>query len=209
MPRSCLTRIHAYRPRPPHALPISENLRSGTVAGCAQRDHTRAGRGTPIYAGPVLLARRMRYVALRSFRALPPGVRRMLVRAGTTSYTIGCLAVVMRGRDVLLLEQPHHVGLSLPGGLLGRDETPSQCLRREVREELGVDIRCNVQPDAVVVDGQARRVDLVFLVRDEGQPFASVSAEVQEVHWLPASSVVPGSPTADALRSVLGVDERP
>jgi 8-oxo-dGTP diphosphatase len=165
--------------------------------------------GPPIYAGQVPLARRIRYLALRSFRALPPGVRRMLVRAGTTSYTVGCLAVVVRGRDVLLLEQPHHVGLSLPGGLLGRDETPSQCLRREVREELGVDLRCNVEPDAVVVDGQARRVDLVFLVRDEGLPFASASAEVQKVHWLPPSSAVPGSATADALRSVLGVDERP
>ena len=164
--------------------------------------------GPPIYAGQVPLARRIRYLALRSFRALPPGVRRMLVRSGTTSYTVGCLAVVVRGRNVLLLEQPHHVGLSLPGGLLGRDETPSECLRREVREELGVDLRCNVEPDAVVVDGQARRVDLVFLVRDEGLPFASASAEVQKVHWLPPSSAVPGSAAANALRSALGVDGR-
>ena len=163
----------------------------------------------PLYAGHVPLARRMRYLALRSFRTLPPWVRRKLVRAGTTSYTVGCLAVVVRGRDVLLLEQPHHVGLSLPGGLLGRDETPSQCLRREIREELGVDLRCNVEPDAVVVDGKARRVDLVFLVRDEELPFTSASAEVQEVHWLPPSAAAPGSVTAGALRSVLGVDELP
>lgn len=163
---------------------------------------------TPIYAGDVPLARRMRYLALRSFGALPPAVRRMLVRAGTTSYTVGCLAVIVRGRDVLLLEQPHHVGLSLPGGLLGRAETPSQCLRREVREELGVDLTCNVEPHAVVVNGQARRVDLVFLVYDEGFPFASASAEVRTMHWLPPSSAVPGSAAADAIRSVLRVDER-
>lgn len=73
----------------------------------------------------------------------------------------------------------------------------------------GVDVRCNTEPDAVVVDGQARRVDLVFLVLDEGLQFASASAEVQKVHWLPRSSAVPGSATAEALRSVLGVDERP
>ena len=132
----------------------------------------------------------------------------MLVRAGTTSYTVGCLAVVVRGGDVLLLEQPHHCGLSLPGGILSRDETPSQCLRREVREELGVDFRCNMEPDAVVVNGQARRVDLVFLVRDEGLQFGSVSAEVRQIHWLPPSSVAPGSATANALRSVLRAGER-
>lgn len=162
----------------------------------------------PIYAGDVPLARRLRYLALRSFRALPPRVQRTLVRAGTASYTVGCLAVLVRGADVLLLEQPHHLGLSLPGGLLGRDETPSQCLRREVREELGVDVSCSMDPDGVVVDVQARRVDLVFLVRDEVSQFASKSAEVQKMHWLPPSSAVPGSATAQALRSVLRPDER-
>lgn len=108
---------------------------------------------------------------------------------------------------MLLLEQPHHFGLSLPGGLLGRDETPFQCLRREVREELGVDLSCNVEPDAVVVNGQARRVDLVSLVPVEEVQFTSASAEVRKMHWLPPSSAVPGSATADALRSVLRVDE--
>jgi len=150
----------------------------------------------------------MRYFTLRLFRALPSRIRRLLVRTGTTTYTVGCLAVVVRGCDVLLLEQPHHSGLSLPGGLLGQNETPSQCVRREVREELGVDIDSNVEPDAVVVDGQARRVDLVFLVRDEGLRFASASAEVRQIHWLPPTSAVTGSATANAIRSVLGADER-
>lgn len=108
---------------------------------------------------------------------------------------------------MLLLDQPHHRGLSLPGGLLARHETPVQCIEREVREELGVEIRVGEEPSAVLVDGRGRRVDLVFLIRDAGQPFAPASAEVRAVHWLPLSSLPPGTAAGRAVSAALRGEE--
>jgi 8-oxo-dGTP pyrophosphatase MutT (NUDIX family) len=149
---------------------------------------------------------RARSLLLRLFATLPPRLRRGLVRSGVTTYTVGCVAVIERDARVLLLEQPHRAGLTLPGGLLRRHESPVDCLRREVREELGVDVACRPQPDAVVVDGRARRVDLVFLVADAGLDYAGASPEVTALRWVAPSGVPSGSATARALEAVLSAD---
>jgi 8-oxo-dGTP diphosphatase len=146
---------------------------------------------------------RARSRALTLFGALPPRVRRGLVRAGMTTYTVGCVAVVLRGDEVLFLEQPHHRGLGLPGGLLARHETPAECVMREVREELGVELSVGGEPHAVVVDGRARRVDLIFVVRADDFEVARTSPEVHEVHWLPRSAVRPGTAAARAIEAAL------
>lgn len=152
----------------------------------------------------VPLVKRARSLALRLFAALPPRLRRALVRAGTTRYTVGCVAVVVRGDDVLLLEQPHRAGLTLPGGLLARHETPEQCLVRELREELGVELSVRAEPSAVLVDGRARRVDLVFLAHDDGGlEFMGSSAEVRAVHWRPLSALPRSTATARAIDAAL------
>ena len=146
-------------------------------------------------------------VLLRLFAALPPRLRRGLVRVGVTTYSVGCVAVIERDGRVLLLEQPHHAGPALPGGLLTRHESPAECVRREVREELGVDVDCRSQPDAVVVDGHARRIDLVFRVADAGlnapADYTRSSPEVTALRWAAASDVPGGSATARALAAVL------
>jgi ADP-ribose pyrophosphatase YjhB (NUDIX family) len=108
---------------------------------------------------------------------------------------------------VLLLDQPHHRGLALPGGLLARHERPVQCIEREVREELGVEISVGEEPSAVLVDGHGRRVDLVFLIRDAGLPFAPTSAEVRAVHWLPLSALPVGTAAERAVRAALRREE--
>lgn len=136
---------------------------------------------------------------LRTFGSLPVGVRRALVRTGVATYTVGCVVVVARGDEVLLLEQPHRQGLTLPGGLLSRHESPGDCVRREVREELGVELDVPDQPVAVLVDGAARRVDLVFAIDDPGLDYASSSAEVRRLRWLLPSASDPGSATARAI----------
>lgn len=124
---------------------------------------------------------------LRLFAALPRRVRRILVRWGAPSYTVGAVAVVRRddGR-ILLVRQRYRVGWGLPGGLLSRREAPEDAVRREVAEEVGLDVAVDGEP-RVVVDPGPQRVDVVYLADlapgvdpDAARP---VSAEIVEVRW--------------------------
>ena len=63
---------------------------------------------------------------------------------GEPKITVGVGAVVFRGDDVLLIRRgkPPFLGQwSIPGGALHHGEKLEDAVRREVREETGVDIR--------------------------------------------------------------------
>lgn len=143
---------------------------------------------------------------MRAFRSLPIPLRRLLVRLGTPSYTVGAVLVLRRqdGR-VLMVQQRHTGGWALPGGLLRRSEAPVEGLVREVGEEIGVrlDSRELPQPRAVV-DAPARRVDLVFFLEaDDQQPRREDEVEVLRIGWF-ALDDLPDitEPTRDILGSV-------
>ncbi len=77
-----------------------------------------------------------------------------------------CSAVVIRGRDVLLL---HRVGGAgdwvLPGGTPRAGEGMAACARREVREETGLLVdpsRVAFVVEVLGPDGGPRTVDIVF-----------------------------------------------
>ena len=81
----------------------------------------------------------VRKVAMRAFRLMPAPMRRLAVRWGTPSYTVGAVLVLRRGDGhVLLVDQRHTGGWALPGGLLQRAEGAVAGLLREVREEVGL-----------------------------------------------------------------------
>jgi len=122
---------------------------------------------------------------LRVFGRLPVQARRAVVRAITPSFTVGANCVIEREDGaILLVRQVYRSRWGLPGGLLERGEDPASTVRREVREEVGLDIEVVGEP-AVVIDAEARRVDVVF----RGQPRAS-----------PAGELVPRSPEIVELR---------
>lgn len=74
-------------------------------------------------------------------------LRRRCPRCGWTFYNNpvpAAVAVLMRGGRILLTRRarPPHAGTwDLPGGFLEAGESPERCLRREIREELGIGIR--------------------------------------------------------------------
>ena len=53
-------------------------------------------------------------------------------------------AIVMEGNKVLVTQRsehmPHPLKWEFPGGKLKEGETPERCIKREIREELGVEI---------------------------------------------------------------------
>ena len=124
-----------------------------------------------------------RRTALKAFGRLPRGLRRRIVRYAMPRYTVGCLAV-LRDRDrFLILRQWHRPGWTLPGGLLHRGELPGDGLRRELHEELGVDLTPGT-PAATLVDPMARRVDLIFAFDlAPGTAVTPRSDEIEQARW--------------------------
>lgn len=151
------------------------------------------------------LSKRAYAVVLTVFRWLPPVVRRLLVRAGTPSFTVGAVCMIEHDGTYLVLRQPHRAGWSLPGGLCDRGESAEQAVTREVREETGLRIAVGL-PVSVKVNGRVRRVDVVYRIRVAQRPAVVAGGEASEARWLPPAQALEG---ADApTREVFDLLER-
>ena len=132
-------------------------------------------------------------LVIRIYRRLPKWARRFVIRRATPSYSVGAMCVVEREDGaLLLLRNSYRDGWGLPGGLLRRGEAAHDAARREVVEEVGIDIELLGRP-AVYVDAKARRVDVIFRARpssagDETGAEAA-SPEVTEARWFPADEL--------------------
>lgn len=124
---------------------------------------------------------------LRIYRRLPTLGRRWVIRAIAPKYSVGSICYIERadGR-VLLVRQTYRNRWGIPGGLLKRREDPASAARREVREEVGLDIELVGEP-AVVVEALPQRIDIVYRARPA--PGASIAAvaphtpEIAECRW--------------------------
>jgi ADP-ribose pyrophosphatase YjhB (NUDIX family) len=132
-------------------------------------------------------------VLLLVWRRVPRIARRWLVRLAAPSFTVGAACVIARGDGtILLVRLVYRNGWGLPGGLIKRNEDVAACARREVAEEVGLEVELTSEP-AVVVDSRPQRVDVVFRARpaagvDPDAAFAS-SAEIREARWFPVDEL--------------------
>jgi 8-oxo-dGTP pyrophosphatase MutT (NUDIX family) len=129
-------------------------------------------------------------LALQVFRRLPVIARRRVVRTVAPGFTVGAMCFIERADGALLLVRlSYRERWGVPGGLLKRNESPEEAARREVREEVGLDVVLVGEP-AVVVASEPRRVDVIFRARparEEDAPAAEPqSPEIVEVGWFPA-----------------------
>jgi 8-oxo-dGTP pyrophosphatase MutT (NUDIX family) len=132
-------------------------------------------------------------VALGVFRRLPVRARRQVVRTIAPGYTVGAVCFIERADGALLLVRlSYRERWGVPGGLLQRGEAPEDAARREVREEVGLEVTLVGEP-AVVVEAEPRRVDVIFRARPStGQDPATAvpsSPEITEVRWFPADAL--------------------
>jgi len=131
----------------------------------------------------------------------------MVVRRVAPTFSVGAMCIIERadGR-VLLVRHVYRKRWGLPGGLLQRHETPPDAARREVREEVGLDVQL-VGEAAVNVDAKPRRVDIVFratLVNDADADRARPSSvELLEARWfLPTELPELQFETAQAIQTL-------
>jgi len=132
---------------------------------------------------------RLHRFALRCYQRLPVLGRRWVVRTVAPSYTVGAMCIIERTDGALLfVRHSYRSRWGVPGGLLNRREDPDEGARREVWEEVGLDVELLGEP-AVVVDAVPQRVDLVYRARPAAgadlDAVGPVSPEIAEARWFP------------------------
>ena len=118
----------------------------------------------PEPAVPTGPRRRLQALKPAVFRRIPVFLRVYVVRALTPSFHVGAICVIERSDGALLLVRQSYrrrEAWGFPGGLLKRGEEPSVAVRREVGEELGVEIDVE-EPPMVVIEPRLRRVDVIY-----------------------------------------------
>lgn len=133
------------------------------------------------------------------WRRSPKAVRRFWVRATQPLFTVTAAAVVLNDEGRLLLLK--HVfrpgsGWGIPGGFLNKEEQPEEALRRELREEVGLEIG-EIRLAHVRSLKRPAQIEIYYLAHasSHGKPR---SFEIVESEWF----------SLDALPDSLSRDQR-
>lgn len=120
--------------------------------------------------------------ASRIWRLLPYRMRLSLIRITQDKFTVSVVALVINeDRQVLVLDHYVRPGSSwgLPGGFIDPNESPIEAVRREIREETGLELE---SPELVEVRTIRRHIEILFRARARGN--ASVkSREIRALGW--------------------------
>jgi 8-oxo-dGTP diphosphatase len=118
------------------------------------------------------------------WRHAPKSVRRWGVRMVEPRFTVTAGAVVTddAGR-VLLLKHVFRAGSGwgIPGGFMEQGEQPEEALRRELREEVGLEL-ARAEIALVRTLRKPRQVEIIFRCRPNG-PVGRNSMEIKSADW--------------------------
>lgn len=120
-----------------------------------------------------------------------------------------CDSVLIEAGKVLLIRratEPFKGEWALPGGRIDKDETPEECVRREMREETSLEVEPVSMIGLYSHAGwkPAGKISAAFLVKKTGGNLKA-GPEALEVAWFPMGSLPKlcanhGSILADAVR---------
>ena len=102
--------------------------------------------------------------------------------ATSAQFRIACSAIIERGGEYLVARRRDIGWWNLPGGGLEAGETVEQGVAREVREEIGVDIRI-VRLVGIYSKPQKSEVVLTFLCKLADDTPPTTSDEISEIGW--------------------------
>ncbi len=117
------------------------------------------------------------------------------MRVTHARFTVTAGAVIFNDqRQVLLLKHRFRAGSGwgLPGGFLERGEQPIDALRRELREEIGLEVD-DVEVFAVRSFARPKQVEVLFRAHANA-PVKPVTIEVERAEWFALDSLPQGLP---------------
>jgi 8-oxo-dGTP diphosphatase len=118
------------------------------------------------------------------WRRAPRSLRRWTVRLSHPRFAVTAGAVILdaRGR-VLLLKHRFRpgTGWGIPGGFMETGEQPEEALRRELLEEVGLEVE-KLKLFTTRAFRRPRQVEIVFIARAIGDP-DQLSFEIQKASW--------------------------
>ena len=117
------------------------------------------------------------------------------MRLTHTRFTVTAGAVIFNDqKQVLLLKHRFRAGSGwgLPGGFLERGEQPIDALRRELREEIELEVD-DVEVFAVRSFAKPKQVEVLFRARANGS-VRPITIEVERAEWFALDSLPQGLP---------------
>jgi 8-oxo-dGTP diphosphatase len=126
------------------------------------------------------------------FRLTPRSVRLFLTRFGHARFIVSAGAVIVDEQgQVLLLKHVFRTGSGwgIPGGFIDSNEQPEAALRRELQEEVGLELGSVKIAFARAFSN--RQVELVYLCQPKGEAHPR-GLEVKSAAWFPPDALPEG-----------------
>ena len=122
-------------------------------------------------------------------------MRRWTMRLAHTRFTVTAGAVIFNDkREVLLLKHRFRAGSGwgLPGGFMEHGEQPIDALRRELREEIGLELD-DVEIFAARSFKKPKQVEVLFRARANAE-VKTQTIEVERAEWFGLDALPDGLP---------------
>lgn len=135
-------------------------------------------------------------------------------RLGQQSIGVCALIRDEAGR-VLLVKHSYRPGWCLPGGGMRRGETPVSALRRELREELGLELTASPRLLQIYLQRWFGMADYPILFEVDviagtsGTAHVADHLEILEIGWFPARNLPPDTHASTRARIAEWLGERP
>ena len=138
---------------------------------------------------------RFHNVISKIWHRLPVRLRRWSMRLTHTRFTVTAGAIIFnQAGEILILKHRFRAGSGwgLPGGFLERGEQPIDALRRELREELDLEIE-DVEIFTARSFHKPKQVEVLFRGRADG-PVKPRTMEVERAEWFSLDALPEGLP---------------